>query len=735
MSAPVQWPPWMYPAAPLRRRIRIAPGADLTADPDTYAWMDISADVAWELDVSEKCGAADEQNDTNSELSFAIDNISGRYTSDDPRSELWPYFDLGCPVEYAVDVGRGYVIVTRQQIADLEDDWPDGTPYRCVVRVQCGGDFRRMGQDFVLDQALRQQTAAAGPAHYWPLTDAKGALTMAPLIGSEVVQVIGAPELQAVTGLPGAAGAYPKVLGDNAVYLGELRAELPGARSAAQWSIEIWVKPESAPTPAVDGPFALVGYWFTDGDVMNWELQIFSNNDGDTLGGVNVIADAPFPVPVSFAQKLDQPLFDGGWHRILVTCTQTGPNFAYTLQVDDTFAVSDDGSNGTGRTMGRLVRGGWGLVNVPPFNVVSNFNMTTAFGHWAIYDGTPDVDTYPAGVAYPGEMAHERIERIAADRGLPTIITATESETLGRQPQDSPLNILRDSEATDHGILTDHRGAVEYLALSELVNQSPSLVIDGNNRELFLPYAPKRNDAGRRNRVRVQRTNGGEYTAEDTANQLRHGVYDADFEVNCATDDRLSDHGQYFLTLGTQEGKRITTLTVRAQSAPQLASLLLTVAPGDIVRVDNPPRQARPGSRLFMVRGRSSRIAGDAMVWEVTYNVINGDPFYVAVIDVDRIEGDQLSTAAIVEQAAPGTVQSISVASSGVLATTDPADFPVDVEVGAVPGGERMRVTAVSGASSPQTFTVIRGYGDGVTRRHATGTPVRLAPVVPLIGM
>ena len=49
-------------------------------------------------------------------------------------------------------------------------------------------------------------------------------------------------------------------------------------------------------------------------------------------------------------------------------------------------------------------------------------------------------------------------------------------------------------------------------------------------------------------------------------------------------------------------------------------------------------------------------------------------------------------------------------------------DFPVDILV----GGEVMTVTAISGAASPQTFTVTRGT-NGVALAHAAGTGLSLA--------
>lgn len=68
----------------------------------------------------------------------------------------------------------------------------------------------------------------------------------------------------------------------------------------------------------------------------------------------------------------------------------------------------------------------------------------------------------------------------------------------------------------------------------------------------------------------------------------------------------------------------------------------------------------------------------------------------------------------------------VSVATTGIqpqspLWTTAGADFPFDV----IAGGERMTVTAVSGASSPQAFTVARCV-NSVAKPQTAGTDIRL---------
>jgi len=52
---------------------------------------------------------------------------------------------------------------------------------------------------------------------------------------------------------------------------------------------------------------------------------------------------------------------------------------------------------------------------------------------------------------------------------------------------------------------------------------------------------------------------------------------------------------------------------------------------------------------------------------------------------------------------------------------TFPADFPFDIDV----AGERMTVTAITGSSSPQTFTVTRSV-NSVTKSQLSGAVINL---------
>ena len=74
--------------------------------------------------------------------------------------------------------------------------------------------------------------------------------------------------------------------------------------------------------------------------------------------------------------------------------------------------------------------------------------------------------------------------------------------------------------------------------------------------------------------------------------------------------------------------------------------------------------------------------------------------------------------------AVSASATSLSVSSVGVVwadTVSDAAEFPFDIMV----EGERMTVTAISGTTSPQTFTVTRAV-NGVSRPHSAAAEVHV---------
>ncbi|WP_223772951.1 hypothetical protein [Streptomyces sp. 135] len=121
----------------------------------------------------------------------------------------------------------------------------------------------------------------------------------------------------------------------------------------------------------------------------------------------------------------------------------------------------------------------------------------------------------------------------------------------------------------------------------------------------------------------------------------------------------------------------------------------------------------------FRYRKDNSAAAGADAVWIDNLRLVLGQQ-PVAKVDTD---GSSLVSAVT------ATSTTLTVTSAGLPWTTSVVDMPIPIEV----GGEVMSVTAVSGTTSPQAFTVVRSV-NGVTKPHQAGASIRLAfpAVVPL---
>ncbi|MGW9029122.1 hypothetical protein ACWGQ5_34335 [Streptomyces sp. NPDC055722] len=109
--------------------------------------------------------------------------------------------------------------------------------------------------------------------------------------------------------------------------------------------------------------------------------------------------------------------------------------------------------------------------------------------------------------------------------------------------------------------------------------------------------------------------------------------------------------------------------------------------------------------------------------WDIVWNCTPGAPWTVAVRDDTTLARRDTAGSQLAAGVSSGAT-SLSVATTlGPLWTTDPADMPLLIEV----GGEVMRVSAIAGASSPQTFTISARSVNGIVKAQTVNTTVALA--------
>lgn len=267
------------------------------------------------------------------------------------------------------------------------------------------------------------------------------------------------------------------------------------------------------------------------------------------------------------------------------------------------------------------------------------------------------------------------------------------------------------------------------------VTRVPLLGLDYTAGHVSPPFEPTEDDQQLRNDVTAKREGGSSARQTKTSGPLSTqappdgvGIYDESVTVNVAGDDQLPDQAGWRVHLGTVDEPRYPEVTVNLARNQDLQSAVSAVESGDRFTIAGVPGWLPPGTVELLAQGYEERLT--AFEWTWTANTSPARPWTVGVLgdeELGRLDtsGSELS-ASISESATSFDVDTLDGNATWIDGTDFSGDFPLDIEV----GGEVMRVTDVSGSSSPQTFTVERSI-NGVTKSHDAGAAVALAQ--PLI--
>jgi hypothetical protein len=711
-----------YPAAPLGYRLEIAPGADLTADPDTYTWQDITRDLHLVDPIDRTFGADDEASETNSGLTFTLKNPHGRYTQGNPASDLWPYLDVNLPVRFSINLGDGFGWRQRcvSYLASIEDEWPDATPNRCLAKVECGGRFRWMGQGRALVSAIRRdiQQPVTGKVAYWPLEG--GSDTVAPQSGLPG----GTPMVSVGTAPPkygdrtGASGSQPVVaMQTESILRGDTGQ--PVATSTG-WALGFMLNVDQLPATEV----ILANVWTFGGTITDVDIALNPGTTHDESIYIKAYGAGGVGGDLVGATLYNDDI-EKNWLWVEVRMIQNGADIDWQILyvkwfVDENGLASGanytDSGTIAGRTLGKINN-----VQLAPNGTLAN----VAMGHVVVWDGAANLPLqtmWADFMAWAGESATQRISGMCSEADIPNTCPDNSLVYMGPQVVGTVLDNLRNASKTDHGILDDSQGDVTYRCLGDLYNLATSLTIDGARRQLCMPFAPVRDDQKRRNSVTAKRPSGDGVTYEDAADVAAWGLFDSDLSVNTSIEGALLGHAQREVAIGKASLKRYPTVTVDLLRTPELARDWLACELGDRISIINPPRQhTRDAIDLQIVGGKETFGPGRRR-WVASINCGPYAPYRAFVREgSDNLGRRAAASSTLAADYAPGAT-SLSVATaSGALWTTAAGQFPMDIEV----SGIRLICTGISGAASPQTFTV-QWPADGPRKRLPSGASVDL---------
>lgn len=554
-------------------------------------------------------------------------------------------------------------------------------------------------------------TSSLPPVAYWPCEDGERSSRLASAFGDPAMTMYGASKLASYSGFP-CSGPVPTV--EAATWVGNVPPYTSTGNIQLRYLMHM-------PTGGivVDG---LISQLFTAGSAHHWEIKYA----GSSLIYLQCWTVSNTLLFTSINYVIDN--LEGSNFETTLELTQNGGNVDWAIDATPFFGVSPNRHTGTlaGATIGRATR-----VVISPFAQLVN----TAIGHVRVQKELLAPNSATTLLSYTQESALNRIIRLCTSHGisLSHMDGYIISELVGPQHVDSLLTLITEAADADQGTLYEPRGDIglAYRTLGSLYLQASTVDLDYTFGQIAPPLEPVDDDQGTRNDVTATRTDGSSARAElitgrmSTLDPASGGVgrYDTQVTVNVASDDQLPDIAGWLMHLGTVDETRYPTVTVNLAS-PAVAldavtsQSMLDLSIDDRFTISNPKTGQTPNQITQLARGYSERL--NVFEHSVAINSAPENPYETIVLDVASVKVD--GNASSLASGVTTTATSLSVATTdGVMWTTSAGQWPFSIGI----SGERMTVTAVSGASSPQTFTVIRSI-NGVVKTHSAGEAVRL---------
>lgn len=301
------------------------------------------------------------------------------------------------------------------------------------------------------------------------------------------------------------------------------------------------------------------------------------------------------------------------------------------------------------------------------------------------------------------------------------------------------LDLLYEVEDADLGMLYEPRGdlGLEYRTRRDLYSQPSTLALDYSLGQVVPPFDPVDDDQRTANNIVVSQPSGLSAEAELTAGRMSTldpslggvGNYNAQYTINTIVSE-LADTATFLLSLGTVDEARYPNITVNlANPAVVTAGLepaALAVNIGDRIAITNPKPGVTTDDISQIVQGYTETL--NVFEHTITFNTSPETPYRLAKVSATPAFKVDTITSTLTSGVS-STALTLSVTNVNEPWTTDPTQMPIPITV----AGERMNVTAISGASSPQTFTVTRSVNQ-VVKTQLTSATVQIArPQRPFI--
>jgi hypothetical protein len=489
--------------------------------------------------------------------------------------------------------------------------WPDKSGNDCVTPLEAAGVLRRIRQgNGTIRSPLRRHLSGLSRyvRGYLPLEDQSDATRAAPGTARGQYGTVVGGTFAGDDTLP---GSDPTLVLNTVV---ESRVSLsPKSGSVNGYAIMCLFKatgPVTAERTLLD--IRAVG------DATRWQVYVNGSSYGfrgyDTGG--NLIAD-------------NAATYGGGvpqsWTAIQLETTVTGGTTSVTLfwhPVGSTeYLFTADSYSGSTATS---------IISVIAQAVTDSMSIAHL---WVGDDELPFVGSTFSKVAngYIGEEAGARITRLATETGTPAVALSGASEPMGRQTSGKVLDLFRECEAADLGVLYERGNGLTYRPRVRRYTPSVAMALDWAAGHLDAPPEPQDDDQRLANYVTVTRVGGSSSVAEDEDSIEDEGVYEDSRDLLIATDDRLDDFAAWLLHLGTSNDLRWPRIRINLVAHPELIPAWLGCTIGSRITIANPPSQIFGEVIDLIIEGYSQQINVDQ--WTVEMSCSPARPWLIGGYD------------------------------------------------------------------------------------------------------
>lgn len=699
----------------------IAWGANLSAASSSWTWFEVIP--LQNPGIQYTVGRQQENNVAPpATMTFTLDNTNNDYTQYSALSSNWPNVVEGTPVRQRVVIGGTSYTLMQGRAIGFQPKF-DSTGRFATVEVTVAGRLRVDSNIKVPAKSpLFRAIYPDAPLHYFPLEGAVGTLN-APSVMPNDSAILSQQSGGTLTW----AGYTPEYVSPP-YYIRFGTDNLPDfSKGGALYG--------SVPTTNASG-WGIQFVNFFDGFANgNAHVNVFEWHTADgRLYRMRMSGDgAFFGTTITMAVNdtaAETTVFNDNFtvavlREVSVIFTPSGGNTILQFYNNATLSTATI----TGVAFSNLRD-----VGINPDNTVTS--VPFVLGHLQIWN-TPTFPQYTQSslltpselVSWANETAFTRLTRVCAEDNiaLDFIGLYDDNTHMGPQFVDTIYAILTECEQTIGGWkydgLTD---GVSYMAPSQRYDQFSQFTLDGTAGELIPPLTPLPDDFLRVNRAIVTRRNGATSTYEDSTGPLGTsavGTYERTLspDPNYYDDSNTNARARWEVHKGTIAGFRWPTINVNIRKIASRAAAIAGMKPGYMFTVKTPLHYQPflpPEDILLVAEGWTATLI-PPYVWNITFNCSLQDTYNVWKIGDSQFgrlatEGHTLAASAVKNASS----LSFSTPAGKRLFTVIPGDFPMYVLV----DGIRVKVTAISGTSSPQTATVdpttvtkALGSGKGIT--------------------